>query len=465
MSGYKHATVTITEEEYRRLHDVDMQARFSEVFLGQKEKELGEFKALKTSFAVFEERQREYQEYVSDLEDGIRQAEIDISQGLIDQQAELLEELSGQINNLREDSDAALELITARFSAQIDATQKRNTHRLEEMNQQVGFLVNDHHQKRESAENWLNSTILIRKFIESHYDHDRDLPGRFTRIDRQIQQARENLENNLPEASLMLAQQVYADCSQARLELEQAARDWEVAYYTAEQKVNETLDLLRASRSIPALDLKGQELPIQIDLAYWSNGRSSDLLHTLRVMNAKLKSNPEKMMCEDLKYLAQVEIPKVIEEFQQIIYEVRLSVIYSQIRINIADIAIQALEKQGFIVHEYGFVEQDMCNPYFIRMRNIEGSQVILHVNPMQNLEPANDLVIESHDSVQRTESELRSRSQEILQSLTHYGLQVGSINTRPSQQDQEPGLVSSPLTSQKINKPQKQVQSYDRAN
>jgi len=64
--------------------------------------------------------------------------------------------------------------------------------------------------------------------------------------------------------------------------------------------------------------------------------------------------------------IIETEIPNIKEEFDTLIYETRLAVIFAQMRINIADIAIQALEKQGFALNECGFEENNMLMPYYI---------------------------------------------------------------------------------------------------
>ena len=430
MSGYKHATVTISEADYRHLHESDMQDRFSRPAKKEAVETKKEVEALRKALKAYEGRQQGFQEYIAGLENEIGQLEIDTAQALLDQQDDLQESLSGQIASYEQESNFVLNSIVQSLAEQMEGNQRRHMRQLTMMKRHLDSLSQGIGRKVELAQNWLNGASALRNFIEDNYDHNRFMPGTMEHLDMQYQQAAENLDNNLPEAALLGAQMVYLECSQKRFELEKLTSQWQIFHESALERVEKLFETLRSNRVIPALDAHGHELPNEIDLDQWSDHRYSILARQLKNLRSRLGTEPESLSVEELKELITLVVPHLKEEFDNLVYQARLAVIYSQIRINIADIAIQALERQGFRVEEHGFADNNQKQPYFISMQNIEGSQVLIRVNPILHAGAANDLVIESQDNTVRTETELRSRSQEILRSLTQYGLRVGSLST-----------------------------------
>jgi len=435
MSGYKHATVTISEAEYRRLHDAEMKGRFSRVVHNETKKDRQETKIIKAGFRAFEERQHEFQQYIGTLENEIGQIEIETSQALVEHQKEFQQDLDVHLASLQENTTNILNEAAQDLSLQIEDNQRKHLRQLIHLKRHFDALSVNIEQKASISKNWLDTTVALRNFIEEHYDHNRFMPGYFERLDTQIQQAIENLQNNMAEAALVGLQQVYMDCSQARLELERVTNEWQMLFQAARESVEELFSYFNSNKVIPALDTLGRELPIEIILDQWSDNRCTALINHARGLYSHLETNMESLTCKELTELTESIVPGLKNEFNSLVYEARLAVIYSQFRINIADIAIQALERQGFNVYEFGFVDNNMRKPYNISLRNIGGSQVKIQVNPIRSLEAASDLEIESMDTLDLTESELRSRSQEILRSLTRYGLRVGPVNTNRRQE------------------------------
>ncbi len=83
------------------------------------------------------------------------------------------------------------------------------------------------------------------------------------------------------------------------------------------------------------------------------------------------------------------------KEFDSVVYHARLAVINSQLRINIADIAVHALEQQGFVMDEAGYEQGDGHRPYSVTMHNVENSRVVIHVDPVSDVESTNALIVE----------------------------------------------------------------------
>jgi hypothetical protein len=424
MSGHKHATVTIRESEYRRLHDIDMKSRFSLLGRQHKEKDQKENEVINAMVQAFDKRQNEFESYIDALNNEIVQIEKETAQALEQQQ----NNLSVQLASLKENSILVVNEYIQSLSEKVDSCLRRHQNELSEFRQNLEMLSGNMADKNDLAESWLTSANTLRSFIETHYDHASWLPGQFEQIDLQLQQASGNLAAGMPEAALVLAQQAYMAGSQARIEMERLISQWQILFQVALQAVEDLYHDISANNYIPALDINGSQLPILIDLDHWSVHRYTNMLRSVKSYLSRLRTASHRITSTELKDLIQNIVPRFRQDFDEIIYEARLDVIYSQIRINIADIAIQALGRQGFVIQEHGYTENDMRKPYFISLLNIEGSRVTILVNPMKDTKAANDLVINSFDTSTRTESELRSRSREIVKSLAQFGLQVGPL-------------------------------------
>ena len=449
MSGHKHATVTISESEYRHLHDLDMKARFSH--LGRREKKTDqdqkENEAIQALARAFDGRQAEFLSYINALDNEVGQIEKETAQALEQRQ----NDISTQFASMQEDTSLAVNEFMHNISHYVDSSLQKHQNELKALRHHLNDLSGNMASKVELAGYWLSSANTIRDFLETHYDHVHLLPGQIERIDLQMQQAAGNLEAGMPEAALLGAQQAYMDYSQARIEMERLISEWQILIRCALAAMEELYRDISASNYIPAMNTEGNELPFMIDLDHWSAHRYTNLLRSVRSYLERLRTDPHRFTSNELMDLIQKGLPRFRKDFDQIIYEARLEVIYSQIRINIADIAIQALSKQGFIMREHGYAENDMRNPYFISLQDLEGSKVTVLVNPMKNMQAANDLVIDSSDTSTRTESELRSRSLEIFQSLDQFGLQVGPVSTDGGRNDKKTRL---PKNFQERSKP-----------
>jgi hypothetical protein len=100
------------------------------------------------------------------------------------------------------------------------------------------------------------------------------------------------------------------------------------------------------------------------------------------------------------------------------------------VRINIADLVVQALEQQGFVLQESQYNNNDQRKAFSARVQNLEGSEVIIQVMPVPGDAGKNELQLHSLDKDMRTEHELRQRSLEISRTLNDYGLVVGAMTT-----------------------------------
>jgi hypothetical protein len=186
------------------------------------------------------------------------------------------------------------------------------------------------------------------------------------------------------------------------------------------------------NRKSPAIDLQGNELDILIEVDHWSGGELSRLIEYTGDLLDQLETSNELLDFATLENLINETIPELSCELEDIITRVRMDVISSQMRINIADLVIGALSEQGFVPESSGYSKADLRDSFYANVRNLEGSEIVIQVEPIEGIGNRNELHLHSLDHEGKTRHELRQRSKEITRSLQKYGLQVGAMSTQP---------------------------------
>jgi hypothetical protein len=250
----------------------------------------------------------------------------------------------------------------------------------------------------------------------------------------------------------MQAQQVYSGLSELRLELEKRENEWNTLYQAAWEGVHQLLDIARSSHTCSAHDLDGQELPVPIDIDFWACGELSHAVAEIEELGFQLQV--DELSSEGLNRILQEDLPAARQAVEDAIYHARLAVLNSQLRINIADLVIEALQKQGYVLQQAEYARDDQRMAYSAKVRNLEGNEIVIQVYPSDAV-GKNELHLVSLDREQRTDHELRQRSLEVTRSLSQHGLKVDNLRAvgrERKQPEPEPILrsrikqVSTPL-------------------
>jgi hypothetical protein len=433
MSGHKRATVTISEQEYRRLHEADMQKRFrkkKEVDTPEREQEI---QAMRTAFDELQDRQSYYETLIAHLDDEILRIEEDTSRELMAYQEAFNQELNDQMDFASNESSAILDSLTERFQEELQRERRKLAQRLQRFDRQMEQWHQDVRHQHQTAHQWLEQSMAIYDFIHNQFETERFTPGRMERIHRRLSLAQANLDQGMPEASLQAAQQAFMELSDLRIELETRTMEWQNQFqntYAAGRDLHKTI---LANAHVAALDVAGQELPFLIDLEYWSSGAYDALLRESKHICQYLREHQQSLRLEDLQRIRNQELPRLQTKLESMIYEARLEAIQSQLRINIADLALQALEHQGYSLQQAGFAEDDLRGSFVATLRNEDRSSISLRIQPKQGQDLTSDLIVVSNDSAMRTAGELFARFQAIRSSLGQKGLTIRQVQSNAS--------------------------------
>ena len=279
MSGYKRATVTISEQEYRRLHDADMKRRFRG-HTKMKAKNLGPTGDFTDTLQQMENRQRQLEQAFHDLDHNFTLSETEVMEEILTQNALCYENLSALLEETTSNTSDSLTLLSQRFTEEMQREREQYRNYLQSLVQRLDTYEHREQVKAEVARQWLRQSVVLADFIQEQFNHERFLPGRLSKILRSLNFAQNNLAQGFPESSLQISQQAFLELSDLHFELEQCVVEWQTQYEKTHHAIDQILSDLELNSSVNALGLQGEDLTDLVDLDYWTEGKYRHLLET-----------------------------------------------------------------------------------------------------------------------------------------------------------------------------------------
>ena len=454
MSGYKRATITIAQEEYDRLRDAEIRLRtlpetssreFNQIIQQSNS-------AMQDSLKKMQNRQAALDQVISGMGDYIRDLETATSRKLMEYQAAAVADAQQYAGTLWENVNRVLDQQAETYNQQITMVHQSLQNELAQYARRVRKVMDDQDQKRSLAFDWLDAAEQFSLFIDQVYDHEMLVPGRYERLVSQLDQARMNLEMGLSEAAIVTAQQLYSAFSDLRVELERTLSEWNVLLQTVWEAVSQLQAMVQASQQVQAVDLDGNELPFSIPVDYWSQGRLGQLQAELNAVRRDLEDQDQPPSREVLERWLSIDLQIYYQALEDIVLDARVNALNSQLRINIADLVVRALQDQGYALESSDYESADQRKTYDALLSNLDGSEVVVKVAPSGRDLGQNELHLQSIDREEHTEHELQQRWLEVSRSLTHYGLDVGQVVREDVPVYQANGRVKNPqkLTQQR---------------
>lgn len=453
MSGYKHATITISQEEFRRLNEAEMKLR--ELSLKETER-ANQTQALMKACQQLEDRQAAYENLLANMEGEIAEAEVDISREIMQQQNEYYQGLINQIQELNADNEQKEQLLldtSQLFYAAIREEKTRNRNRFDALREQLAMLSETQAEQEEVAHKWIKCSTLLSRFIDDQYDHQKFCSSQFDQAAQRLDLAVDNTRQGFFEAGLQAAQEAYLKFSELRARVEEATNKWHTAYQLILEQVQSIHAQVFTTPAIPAIGLEGEDLHFDIDLDYWSNGKYAVLNEASEKLIEMLEDNASEVTMEDLEMVSTRIIPKYKQEFDDIILEARQNAINSQLKINVAYLAMKALEKHGFSLDDAGYYNDDQRDSFSVTLNGLDGSNIILEVAPTSDDNSANTLSVETCNDDIHTEREYLRRWQAICSALNQVGVHVDQVQISP-----KVARLSEPITSSDLKIPDRHL-------
>jgi hypothetical protein len=441
MSGSKRAMVSISQDEYDRLRDSEGRLRAlpepapdtSQVIQQQS------FDLLKSSLQEVQGRQVRFLDFLSQVDVAVQDMERNTTNRLVEIERQAFSELENQVGCLRSDLAGVLAEQQRRYEEMTLGLHRQQQAELAAYAADLDRVYQDYEQRQVIATRWFENYANFYAFLRENYALDFFFPGSCEQYESNLLQVESNLAGGFFDAVLLSSQQAFQNLSTLRLELESRHAEWNILYMAAWEAISQEISLVENSFFVPAYDLDGNELSYLVDVNFWDPGKL-DLLHsTLSELGSQLVNQDQLPAIAELRSWLSNTIPELHQQLENTIIDARIHTINSQLRINVADLVVQALQEQGFTLSACAYNEYDLRQGYGARLTNLDGSEVIVQVTPAGDAVGENELQIRSLDSEERTEHELQRRWQEINQSLQMYGVDVGAYERLDIPQRHQP--------------------------
>jgi hypothetical protein len=432
MSAYKTAVIRLGESEYLRLRDAEEQLRLIELSQADRENED------RIDPSIFEriagqnkDRNREFQNAIGSLDQEVRAIERNTTQWVQSQ----LKQVEVQIEQSQEHDHARNDQLLTALIDQFNEAIGQHSHdlsqqfmlqesRLESIETRVDLYRNE-------AKKWIEASSKLHEFILDHYSLDADTANAIEFEVQRLNIAIDQFNQGLVESACGAGLENYFYFSQihARLEAQEVLRM--VHYERLVELAAQIRDRIERQLHVHAMDVDGNELSEVIDVDFWTEGAYGDLVDDFNKLLASISNQPGLMDAdieENRNLLIEIETRSV-----ELVTQARMGVLSSQLRFNIAQIVVQALETQGFNLEEARFNRSDYRDAFTATTRNLSGNEVVVTIDPSPNLAEGGKLHIASTDSTLITEHELLQRNQEIFKAIDEAGLDVSNIQSGDS--------------------------------
>lgn len=277
--------------------------------------------------------------------------------------------------------------------------------------------------KEEIVHKQIADTSIILEFILSNEAHEKFTPGEAHASADRLDNAQVNLSQGFLDAAMIDAQQAYQNLSSQRVILEERKAHWELLHLDVVTRLKELKIYAESLNSIASTDLDGNETDQQIDVDYWSSRRLSRAKTMIQSLIKRVETTSNSLHTDDLLAIQQQDIPELFNELENTCTIAIEEALNSQLRLNIADIVIQSLENQGFVLASSAYNHNDQRKAFSANVTNKAGEEIVIAVEPDQTVTGQNKLHILSSDAPRLTEHELKQRAEEIRQSLGQFAL------------------------------------------
>jgi hypothetical protein len=438
MSGHKRATVTISQEEYRRLYEAEQKNYYDVLAIPETiyQNTIQASQAnMSASFDQMHERQMRYESVLEQFQDSVRDTEHTTTQTLVEQQAEFYSQLMEESQKLWSDTNHLLDKQASRFENNVISQHDHLQNQLSEMSLHVGWFQNRLEMERVTAVNWINDATRLIEYLRSTFPIEHLPEKGFRQITATIEMARRNYQSDLFESAISLSQQSFAQLSTMRLDIEETIARRSALIQAVTDRILLLDNQVEALRTTNAVDLDGEYLPDMIDVNYWTDSQLDALKEELFILKSRILDNPNLTKESDLAETIENILPVLTMKLGDIVQEARRGALNAQLRYNMAHLLMVSLMEQGYRPKEGKFNEDDYRKGYLATAINPDGSEIDIRLDPAEGLD--NELHLETSHPGLLTETELRRRSLEVMQSLQSYGFNVGKIEqvaeTHPS--------------------------------
>jgi hypothetical protein len=371
-----------------------------------------------------EGRQSAVEQRMGALSTQAKQLEAETSRRLTEQAAQLHSRLSQTAGQLRAETDAALAEQQRTWRAELATERDKQRAEVSELRNE---LRGEAQASAEAAQAWLSDAAVLRDVIGNQLPHERYAPGELAALTRRLTTAEESSRQGQSQAALALAQQLYHDLHELRVEIELRDREWTGRNTVITEGLRE-LDETAASNAVLRIAPGefGNDAAVELDVDHWSEGGLSELRADLRDLLARINDAENPPTAEQLQRTIDTLLPELEQRLTGTLQRARLRLLASQRRINVADVVVQTLDRIGnYYVEDHAYERMDQRRAFFAKLGNFSGNEIVLSVAAAADDSGECVVRVLSYDYDTASQEILDERGDAIIQELRSHGLTV----------------------------------------
>jgi|GEM_PF-3669089 len=429
MSGHKIASVTISQEEYRRLYDLEknLQYQIDAVVQQPNQVDIDQFEThIKSEIA---QKNSEYENLISHYRVLLAENQDEFSAQI----REVENRVAESITNLVYRDRANVELLESKLDQQffmIDGIVEELGNAFD----QVSFLKAEQQNGLASRDEISRQVSELANFSSDLIDHiSRTYPRHlidektFLRSEELLRNIGDNFRSGYFEAGLSQAQYLAVELEQLRSTilceyLKHLALLGEMA-----STFNQLVAKYQDHSQFQAIDDQGNFLGQVFDLNQWTMGRYAEIGTELNQWLDKIQSDYYDLRTEEVVEIINHTIPQLDQAVSDCLTEGRLRVINAQRRYEIANKIMLGLISQGYRPVEGAYEENDFRKGYLASVTN-GTSTINLYIEPVADNPDQNHVHVMSLDWQELTQHELARRASEIRASIQSQDLVTSSF-------------------------------------
>ena len=323
---------------------------------------------------------------------------------------------------------AALDEARAEWAGRLDNERRERRVEMADMWEAVESLEARDRARHEIAADFLDACERLDTFINAYYDPNMIDAVQYDSYTGLLERAASALDNDLPEAAYTSAERAYLGLSEMRLALEEA----EMLQVLLRQQVRDRLaalqDAIADAEWVQPVDFEGQLLADEeaINVDYWVENARIRLAQRADDLAARVNSEGfEAATLDELEHLDENMLPELETMLDECVSDALLEVIYAQVRANITEMALHALQSQGYEITRNGITDGNERRACRIKLDGPGAVGVDMKVSRLSNDPTASQLEMSYSDAQDLTPHEINRRTSEINLALRKNGIEV----------------------------------------
>lgn len=430
MSGHKVAQIRISQAEYARLREAEEAMRLNTLQHGRQNAAAS---GLSEAWGTIQREQVNRNHVFDQILSGM-----DVEIRSIEHQAGVA--LRGHVSEIESRFRENEKQFSSQLTSQVDqwlkaAEDRMNRHlsALEQYWQAENSRQIVEQSRRETdciqAQKWLQASQEMLAQFEAIYPNLQRFESELSNLQVHLQQVSFLLQAERFDMAYLSAFQLFVNITQTRHRLENDLAVSKALHQQVWDEITQLLEQILSHPYICAMDLDGNLLEDEIDVDFWSGGQLSALVNQISDLAQSIQDRSY-IPAEELRPLLEKKVKELESDYIDLVTRARLEALSSQLRFNIGQIALQALESQGFFVQNASYDMDDFRNSYRATTCNSSGNEVVITIDPSPSIEQGGQLSIDSLDASEITEHELLQRNREIFTAIREQGLEVSLISS-----------------------------------